>query len=675
MLLVATISLFSLLILSSILLFEQKDIMMDEKRAKLKNLVELSYSLVNKEYEDFKSGKISEKEAKTRAAEAIKALRYSGDNYIWINDDTNPYPKMIMHPMSLSLNGKVLDSNNYNKVISLEFGDNSAKTIEVSNKNLFVSTVEVTNESDSGYIKYLWAKSSSSELYEKLSYVKKFNEWGWILGSGIYIDDVMNQFMQTAKKVILLIFIIILVLLSIFYMITTEIVSKVKFINDGLESFFAYLNREKNDIEIKEIVCKDEFGDMSRLINSNIQKAQNGIKEDRALIDETINVLGEFEQGDLCQRLNMNVSNPAMMQLKEVVNKMANNLENNIDGVLTVLEEYTHFNYLEKVNTNGIKEDLLKLADGVNSLGDSITSMLIENKSNGLTLDKSSEILLSNVNVLNSNSTEAASSLEETAASLEQITSNIRENTQAIGKMAKLSNSVTTSSNEGEKLASHTASAMEDINEQVSSINEAIGVIDQIAFQTNILSLNAAVEAATAGEAGKGFAVVAQEVRNLAARSAEAAKEIKDLVETATSKANEGKSIASDMIDGYETLNNSITQTMDLISNVEMSSKEQLSGIEQINDAIAQLDQQTQKNAEVAYQTKDIAISTDSIAKLVVESANEKEFNGKNDVKAKELNNSINEVIKNEKVLKVSKKTSINNTSFSDESEGAWESF
>jgi len=300
--------------------------------------------------------------------------------------------------------------------------------------------------------------------------------------------------------------------------------------------------------------------------------------------------------------------------------------------------------------------------------------MLIENKSNGLTLDKSSEILLSNVNVLNSNSTEAASSLEETAASLEQITGNIRENTQNIGQMANLSHNVTSSSKEGEKLASHTSNAMEDINEQVSSINDAIGVIDQIAFQTNILSLNAAVEAATAGEAGKGFAVVAQEVRNLAARSAEAAKEIKALVETATSKANEGKSIARDMINGYKTLNESITQTMDLISNVEMSSKEQLSGIEQINDAIAQLDQQTQKNAEVAYQTKDIAISTDSIAKLVVENANEKEFKGKNEVKAKKLNDSITEVIKNEKILKVSRSTS-NNSSFSQENEDAWESF
>ncbi|WP_431605753.1 methyl-accepting chemotaxis protein [Aliarcobacter butzleri] len=146
--------------------------------------------------------------------------------------------------------------------------------------------------------------------------------------------------------------------------------------------------------------------------------------------------------------------------------------------------------------------------------------------------------------------------------------------------MAKLSSEVTTSANLGEKLANETTVAMDEINNQVHLINDSISVIDQIAFQTNILSLNAAVEAATAGEAGKGFAVVAQEVRNLASRSAEAAREIKAIVENATNKANQGKEIATNMIDGYKELNQNISQTINLISDIEMSSKEQLAGIE-----------------------------------------------------------------------------------------------
>ncbi len=402
-------------------------------------------------------------------------------------------------------------------------------------------------------------------------------------------------------------------------------------------SFFAYLNRESASVKLIELDTKDEFGMMAKVVNDNIKKTERSIEDDRKVIDETIAVLAKFEKGDLSQRLNMNVSNPSLMQLKDVLNNMASNLEKNINNVLNILEQYSNYKYLNKIDQKGLTEQLLKLANGVNTLGDSITGMLIENKINGLTLDESSDILLVNVEKLNISSNEAASSLEETAAAIEEITSNIRNNTQNIAKMATFSNGVTKAASEGEKLANQTTQSMDEINAQVNLINESITVIDQIAFQTNILSLNAAVEAATAGEAGRGFAVVAAEVRNLASRSAEAAREIKAIVENATKKANQGKDIANNMISGYKELNENISQTINLIQDIEMSSKEQLSGIEQINDAVNQLDQQTQKNAAVSSQTHDIAVLTDEIAKLIVSDANTKEFAGKNEVKAKSM--------------------------------------
>ena len=195
--------------------------------------------------------------------------------------------------------------------------------------------------------------------------------------------------------------------------------------------------------------------------------------------------------------------------------------------------------------------------------------------------------------------------------------------------MSEYATSLTQSTKQGQELANKTMIAMDEINNQVSSISEAISVIDQIAFQTNILSLNAAVEAATAGEAGKGFAVVAQEVRNLASRSAEAANEIKALVQNANNKASEGKEVSSSMIEGYSLLNENIIKTIELIKTVEVSSNEQKAGIEQINDAVNKQDQQTQQIASAANETYDIAMGTSNISKEIVQSTNEKEFIGK----------------------------------------------
>jgi methyl-accepting chemotaxis protein len=496
-----------------------------------------------------------------------------------------------------------------------------------------------------------------------------------------------------------IIIIIALVLLAFVVIGSVVIINKIvvkrllKF-QEGLVGFFDYVNRDSSDVKELESDNFDEIGLMSNVVNENIKKAKKGIEEDRAIIDEAIQVLGEFEQGDLTQRITTRVNNPALNELKDVLNNMGSNLEQNIDNILTVLEKFSKYNYLNKVDTKGVKEHLLRLSDGVNSLGDSITQMLVENKKNGMIIDNSSNTLLKNVDILNQSSNAAAASLEETAAALEEITGNVSNTTEKIAQMSILAKNVTDSASEGQDLAIKTTKAMDEINQQVTAINEAITVIDQIAFQTNILSLNAAVEAATAGEAGKGFAVVAAEVRNLASRSADAAKEIKSLVGSANIKANEGKNIADSMISGYTSLNTNIDKTIELIADVSSASKEQQSGIIQINDAINSLDQQTQKNAEVASKTKSIAEKASSIATNIVRSADKKEFIGKNNIDiSKEINESdsivtvqakiVKDVIKSQvkiqnpvrKIPDVPKETSKILSSSYNSSDDEWESF
>ena len=262
----------------------------------------------------------------------------------------------------------------------------------------------------------------------------------------------------------------------------------------------------------------------------------------------------------------------------------------------------------------------------------------IKEFSNSLnTLLTTSINMLKDAKFSNENSQNATSSSQNINSLIQDLSNKIDEMQQAIVDISSKTSKNEQIAQEATVQSKQTATAMVKLNEESQKIGETVNIISQIAFQTNILSLNAAVEAATAGEAGKGFAVVAQEVRNLASRSAEAAKEIKDIVENATKKANEGKDIANEMIEGYKGLNDSINQTINLISDIEMSSKEQLLGIEQINDAVNSLDQQTQQNAMVASQSHDIALSTDKIAKLVVSNANAKEFIGKNEVRAKDV--------------------------------------
>jgi len=377
---------------------------------------------------------------------------------------------------------------------------------------------------------------------------------------------------------------------------------------------------------------KDKSGKVTRVV-----KFAQDITESKKVIDAVKKAIELAKTGLMKQTITESTTNEGIEELKDGVNDLFSIVSTKVNPDLNKISEalasYQKLDFRHRIQGN----DLGEVSEGLNGLANVVNEMLVENKSNGLTLDESSNVLLKNVDILNQNSNEAASALEETAAALEEITGNISNNTSNIISMSNLASIVTASVLKGESLANETTIAMNEIDSEVTAINEAITVIDQIAFQTNILSLNAAVEAATAGEAGKGFAVVAQEVRNLAARSAEAANEIKTLVENATNKANGGKKIADEMIDGYSTLNENISKTIDLIKDVEMASKEQLSGIEQINDAVNSLDQQTQQNANIASQTHNVAVDTDTIAKLVVSNANDKEFIGKESVKVKNM--------------------------------------
>ena len=526
------------------------------------------------------------------ALRTIAEMRYGKDGYFWINDS---HPKMVMHPIKPSLNGEDLSENK-----------------DAKGKKHFVEMVQVVNKNkDGGLVKYFWDRpDKKGDPREKFSFVQKFEPWDWIVGTGAYIDDIEDEVTKMQQEtnsqimlviVYLLIFTLIAVAVAYFinsYFIKSAIIEPLENLNDAIVN----ITKGSNNADHIDKTSNDEIGKLVDSFNGYIAKLKAGFEEDAKVIENVDEVIEKVINGFYVYKVDKTSSNPLIIKLRDSINMMIESTNENLKALNNILAEYggSNFESNSNLDTSKINGIISSLASSAQLVGTSVSEFLSMIVITGKKLNDDTNVLSDAASKLSASANEQAASLEETAAAVEEITSIVKSSVQKVHEMSNLASQLQISSKNGEVLASKTTQAMDDIDAQVNSINDAITVIDQIAFQTNILSLNAAVEAATAGEAGKGFAVVAQEVRNLASRSAEAAKEIKKIVEMATAKANEGKAIANEMINGYTTLNSKINETIVLIEDVSQGSKEEEKGIVQINDTINTLDQATQINANSA---------------------------------------------------------------------------
>jgi len=277
----------------------------------------------------------------------------------------------------------------------------------------------------------------------------------------------------------------------------------------------------------------------------------------------------------------------------------------------------------QRIATANKQGEIKLLCEGVNEIVDTMSNILSTIKAAGETINSAaSEISLGN-NDLSQRTEEQASSLEETASSMEEIATNVKNNAEN----AKLAHGMTDQANDiatkGGEVFGKVVATMTEITESSSRIEEIISVIDGIAFQTNILALNAAVEAARAGEQGRGFAVVASEVRNLAQRSASAAKEIKVLINDSAEKVANGSQYVEQASGTMEELVSVISKFSQLIGEITVASVEQSSGIEQINLAVSQMDEVTQQNAALVEEAAAAAMSLVTQAEKLQDTVNQ----------------------------------------------------
>jgi methyl-accepting chemotaxis protein len=336
-----------------------------------------------------------------------------------------------------------------------------------------------------------------------------------------------------------------------------------------------------------------------------------------AVEKEVAAIVDAAAKGDFTQRIQTQDKEGFFKQLGDSLNQLLQTSETGLNEVVRVLDALSRGDLTEKI-TNDYSGTFGQLKDDSNTTVEKLREIINNIKDITHTINTGAKEIAAGNNDLSHRTEEQAASLQQTAASMEELTSTVQQNSENAKHANQLAAGASDIAGKGVKVVNEVVATMEDINEASRKIEDIISVIDGIAFQTNILALNAAVEAARAGEQGRGFAVVAVEVRNLAQRAAAAAGEIKGLIGDSVEKVEDGTKLVAQAGLTMEEIVSAIRGVTAIMSEISAASMEQTSGIEQINQAITQMDDVTQQNAALVEQAAAAAESLEEQAQNLV---------------------------------------------------------
>ncbi|MDD3769056.1 MAG: methyl-accepting chemotaxis protein [Sulfuricurvum sp.] len=405
----------------------------------------------------------------------------------------------------------------------------------------------------------------------------------------------------------------------------------------AINAYHLYVLGKINEVECHQAInaSNSQIGDILKIVSSNFEEYKKVRNANNIAAGQLAMSLFRAKNGQIVLSSSTDNTTDANRLFTESVNyynQAMKELRLFFDTLENEFIKIANNDYDIHLESSDWDNDLKNLVENINNMVHTIIDQSARQLENAIELQNNSSFLLDAASELSFASNQQAANLEETAAAIEELTSTITANSAKADRMTIVTHEARKAAEEGNIIASEGLKAMHEIFRVTEAINAMVNIIDNIAFQTNILSLNAAVEAATAGEAGKGFAVVAQEVRNLANRSADAAKQIQSLAQEARVKSEAGLQTTQNMQQGFILISGKIDETYEMVHDVASASKEQMIGIRQINDAMGQLDNMTQSNTQSANNVTTSATRINRIAQEIFEEANSKKFARKDSI-------------------------------------------